>query len=119
MGIPQGLPVKLLKKVQIVRSDVYISQDGGALGALAQAGLLDTLPSDVLERVPAQFQSPDGVWVGLSGRARVLVYNPEQLEALGLELPASILDLTDPQYSGSGWMGADKRVFPIKCHRNA
>ena len=103
-GDTAGLASQIIEEGANSPADVYISQDGGALGALAQAGLLDTLPSDVLERVPAQFQSPDGVWVGLSGRARVLVYNPEQLEALGLELPASILDLTDPQYSGLvGW----------------
>lgn len=81
-------------------ADVYIAQDGGALGALAQAGLLAPLPSDILERVPTTFQSPDGVWVGLSGRARVLVYNPEQIDYLGLSLPDSILDLTAPDYRG-------------------
>lgn len=103
-GDTAGLASQIIEEGINSPADVYIAQDGGALGALAQAGLLDSLPSDVLEAVPAQFQSPDGVWVGLSGRARVLVSNPEQLEALGLELPASILDLTDAQYRGLvGW----------------
>ncbi|MEM9954693.1 MAG: iron ABC transporter substrate-binding protein [Chloroflexota bacterium] len=103
-GDTAGLASQIIEEGENSPADVYIAQDGGALGALAQAGLLDTLPSDVLERVPAQFQSPDGVWVGLSGRARVLVYNPAELEALGLELPASILDLTSDAYTGLvGW----------------
>lgn len=103
-GDTAGLASQIIEEGANSPADVYISQDGGALGALAQAGLLDTLPSDVLERVPSQFQSPDGVWVGISGRARVLVYNPEQMNSLGLELPASILDLTNSQYSGLvGW----------------
>lgn len=103
-GDTAGLASQLLVEGENSPADVYIAQDGGALGALAQANLLDTLPNDVLERVPSTFQSPDGVWVGISGRARVLVYNPEQVEALGLELPNSILDLTDSQYSGLvGW----------------
>lgn len=103
-GGTAGLASQIIEEGANSPADVYISQDGGALGALAQAGLLDTLPSDVLEAVPSQFQSPDALWVGISGRARVLVYNPEQLEALGLELPASILDLTDSQYRGLvGW----------------
>lgn len=103
-GDTAGLASQIIEEGANSPADVYISQDGGALGALAQAGLLDTLPSDVLARVPVQFQSPDGVWVGLSGRARVLVYNPEQLDALGLALPESILDLTDSSYRGLvGW----------------
>ena len=103
-GDTAGLASQIIEEGANSPADVYIAQDGGALGALAQAGLLDTLPSDVLERVPSQFQSPDGVWVGLSGRARVLVYNPQQVEALGLDLPASILDLSDAQYRGLvGW----------------
>ena len=86
-------------------ADLFISQDGGALGALAAEDILIELPEDVLERVisPA-FVSPDGVWIGLSGRARVLVYNPELLEEKELELPESILDLTGEEWNGLiGW----------------
>jgi iron(III) transport system substrate-binding protein len=86
-------------------ADVFISQDGGALGALAAEDMLTTLPDDVLEQVVSSaFVSPDGVWVGISGRARVMVYNPELLEEAGLELPESILDLTDEAWAGLiGW----------------
>lgn len=103
-GGTSGLASQLLVESENTPADVYIAQDGGALGALAQANLLDRLPNDILERVPTAFQSPDALWVGISGRARVLIYNPEQVEALGLELPNSILDLTDSQYSNLvGW----------------
>ncbi len=86
-------------------ADVFIAQDGGALGALANEGMLMELQSDVLERVadPA-FVSPDGLWVGLSGRARVLVYSPETLAEHELELPTSILDLIGEDWTGLvGW----------------
>jgi len=86
-------------------ADVFIAQDGGALGALAAEDMLMELPEDIIKRVidPA-FVSPDGVWVGLSGRARVLVYNPELLEEQELELPESILDLTGEDWRGIvGW----------------
>lgn len=89
-------------------ADVYIGQDAGALGALAKAGTLSVLPSDILERVPAVYASSEGYWVGLSARARVLVYNPTQVEELGLEVPTSILDLTKPDYTGLvGWAPAN------------
>ena len=86
-------------------ADVFIAQDGGALGALAAAEMLSELPQATLDRVidPA-FISPGGVWVGLSGRARVLVYKPETLEDLELELPQSLLDLTGEEWRGVvGW----------------
>ena len=86
-------------------ADVFIAQDGGALGALAAAGMLHKLPDATLERVAyAAFVSPDGVWTGLSGRARVFVYSPEALAEYGLELPNSILDLTGEEWNGLvGW----------------
>ena len=83
-------------------ADVYIGQDAGALGALAQAGRLTTLPSDVLERVPEALRSAEDQWVGLSGRARVLVYNPSVLSED--QLPASITELAAPEWAGRvGW----------------
>jgi iron(III) transport system substrate-binding protein len=103
-GDTASIASQLLEEGANTPADVVITQDGGALGALAAAGSLDVLPNDVMERSLPSFSSPENLWVGISGRARVLVYNPEQVEALGLELPASILDLTAPEYSGVvGW----------------
>ncbi len=83
-------------------ADVYIAQDAGALGALAAAGRLRPLPSDIIERVPAAYRSAQDLWVGLSGRARVLVYNTALVEEA--DLPVSILDLADPAWAGRvGW----------------
>jgi iron(III) transport system substrate-binding protein len=79
-------------------ADVFFSQDAGALGALADEGLLAELPDSVLDLVPAAFRSRQGVWVGTSGRARTLVYNPEAVS--DDELPASVFDLVDPKWQG-------------------
>ena len=86
-------------------ADVFIAQDGGALGALAAADMLHRLPDATIARVSdAAFVSPDGFWTGLSGRARVFVYSPELLEENGLNLPNSILDLTGEEWRGLvGW----------------
>ena len=86
-------------------ADVFIAQDGGALGAVAAADMLMQLPEETLARVTdSAFISPDGVWVGLSGRARVLVYEPAAIAELELELPESILDLTGEDWRGIvGW----------------
>jgi iron(III) transport system substrate-binding protein len=89
-------------------ADVFLSQDAGALGALQMADQLAPLPEALLERVPAEFESSRGEWVGVSGRARVLVYNPQLVETLGLALPQSLLDLKQPAYRGLvGWAPAN------------
>jgi iron(III) transport system substrate-binding protein len=85
-------------------ADIYFAQDAGALGAVADAGLLGALPDDILATVPAQFSDADGQWVGVSGRARTAAYTTSQ----EIELPDSILDFTAPQWAGRiGWAPAN------------
>lgn len=83
-------------------ADVYFAQDAGALGALASEGLLATLPQDILDQVEERFRSPDGQWVGLSGRSRVVAYNTDNVDPA--DLPDTIFGFTDPEWSGRiGW----------------
>ena len=83
-------------------ADVYFSQDAGSLGAVAAAGLLEPLPPELLQRVPAPFRSDEGEWVGVSGRARVLVYDSRELSTG--DLPQSVDELIEPAWRGRiGW----------------
>jgi len=75
-------------------ADVFFAQDPGSLGAVDPQ--LEQLPEDVLDRVDARFRDAEGRWVGTSGRTRVLVYNTGVLSED--ELPASVLDLTAPEW---------------------
>lgn len=83
-------------------ADLFFSQDAGALGALAADDLMVPLPDELLAPVPSQYRSEDDVWVGLSGRARVLVYNTKLVSEE--ELPKSVLDLEGARWKGRiGW----------------
>jgi iron(III) transport system substrate-binding protein len=84
-------------------ADVFFSQDGGALGALAKEDRLVALPQDLLDQVDSRFRDSDGDWVGVTGRARVLAYDTRELTET--DLPASVQDLADPAWKGRiGWV---------------
>ncbi len=99
------LAAQILEEGENSPADIFIAQDAGALGALAKAGLLSELPEALTGQVSdSAFVSPEGLWLGLSGRARVLVFDPDALAAAELPLPESILDLTDEAWRGKvGW----------------
>ena len=92
-------------------ADVFFAQDAGSLGALAQAGRLEKLPDEILNKVDARYRSPDGEWVGASGRARVLVYNTDQLQES--DLPGERAWPDRPQMGQPGGLGADQRQLPV------
>jgi iron(III) transport system substrate-binding protein len=96
------LAVTILEEGDASPADVFFAQDAGALGALAQEGRFAPLPEAVLERVEQRFRSPDGLWVGTSARARVLVYNTDLIS--DDEVPNTVDDLLDPKWDGQvGW----------------
>jgi iron(III) transport system substrate-binding protein len=79
-------------------ADVFLSQSPGAVAYLDGLDRLRPLPQSVLDAVPEDDRAPDGQWVGLTGRVRTLVYNPELIAES--ELPESVLELTDAEYDG-------------------
>jgi iron(III) transport system substrate-binding protein len=92
------LAAQLLEEGERTDADVFFSQDAGALGALADGGRLADLPQATLDSVEARFRSADGAWVGVSGRARVLDYNPTLVPEA--DLPAGVAALTEPRWEG-------------------
>ncbi len=83
-------------------ADVFWAQDAGALGAVVKAGLFTPIPEEVMTQVPEAYRSQDDLWVGTSGRARVLAYSPRRVTEG--ELPRTMAELTDPKWRGRiGW----------------
>ena len=79
-------------------ADVFFAENPPALQALSERGLLATVPAATLSAVPRSDSSPEHVWVGISARASVLVYNKDEIKAGAL--PASLLDLAKPRWKG-------------------
>ncbi len=97
-GSTSELVATLLEEGEHTPADLFISQDAAALGALSKSGQLRQLARTTLERVPRRFRSPNGDWVGLSGRARVVVYNTERTTPD--QLPQSLTDVVDAKFRG-------------------
>jgi iron(III) transport system substrate-binding protein len=101
-GDTAEMAAQILEEGDNSPADVFFGQDAGALGALAADGRLRPLAQAQLDKVPAGLRDDEGDWVGVSGRSRVVAYNTGVLTEA--DLPASILDFTDPRWNGKiGW----------------
>ena len=98
-GTPQ-LAAVLLEEQGSSPADVFFAQEPGGLGVVE--GLLAPMPEALLKGVPSWARSPDGLWTGVSGRARVIVYNTDRL--VPDDLPTDLWGLTESTWRGRvGW----------------
>ena len=97
-GQSADLALLIAEEGEMSPADVFISQSPGAVGFLAGEGLLQPISTDALSLVEPQFRNESGLWVGMSGRVRVIVYNEDLVDAR--DLPDSVFDLTDEQFAG-------------------
>lgn len=90
-------------------ADILISVDAGNLWNAARAGLLSRVDSpEIQANIPAHLRDPDHRWVGLTVRARTIMYNtrkvrPEELstyEALG-----------DPKWKGRLCLRTSSHIY--------
>ncbi len=95
-GDSAELAAQLLEEGNGSPAQVFFAQDAGALGAVETAGLFAKLPAKAATAVPAAYRAPDGTWTGVTGRARVIVYDPQQVPAD--QVPKTVGDLTDPKW---------------------
>ena len=78
-------------------ADILLTVDTSRLERAKDAGLLQSISSDVLEaKVPANLQDSDNQWFGFSQRARVIFYDKADVP----NPPQTYLDLADPAYAG-------------------
>jgi iron(III) transport system substrate-binding protein len=89
---------RILSEGEFTQADLLVTVDAGRLWRAEQAGVFAPVESEVLiERIPPYLRQPEGLWFGLSTRARVIIYN----KAAGLPAPlASYADLADPAHRG-------------------
>ena len=98
-------------------ADVFFSQSPGRSATSTSKDRLQTLPDDELGLVPERFRSPTGNGSGSPGGVRVLVYNTDAVDQA--DLPASVLDMTDPSFAGQVGVAPSNGSFQDFVSRDA
>ena len=92
-------------------ADAVLTVDIGRLDALHKAGLLESVDSAVLsEGIPAHLRHPDGIWFGLTTRARLALTSKDRVKPGELE---TIADLADPKFHGRICTRSGKHVYNV------
>ncbi len=90
-------------------ADLLLTTDAGRLYRAYEAGLLQPVRSDTLERaVPAIYRDPEGHWFGVSVRARVLMYASDRLDPAGL---STYEDLADERWKGRICIRSSNNIY--------
>ena len=100
-----GMVEKIISEESNPRCDVYWNNEVAHTLRLKKLGLLEAHVAPNASRIPAGFKDAEGYWTGLAARARVIIYNRNEL---GEELPKGILDCADPKWKGRVAMARPK-----------
>lgn len=108
-GEAGALMQRLKAEGQKTPADLLITVDAGNLWFAKKEALLQPVKSAVLEQnIPAHLRDVDGQWVGLSVRARTVVYNKNKVQPGDL---STYQALTGPQWKGRLCLLSGKKVY--------
>jgi iron(III) transport system substrate-binding protein len=89
-------------------ADVLLTVDTSRLQRAKDAGILQSVESEVLEtRIPPYLQDDENQWFGFSQRARIIFYDREEVE----NPPQTYMDLADPMYEGQVCARSSTNVY--------
>ena len=92
-------------------ADILITVDAGRLYRAEQKGIFTEVRSPILEkRIPAQFRHPDGLWFGLSKRARLIIYSKKAGEPKNLK---TYQDLVKPEFKNQVCVRSSSNIYNI------
>jgi iron(III) transport system substrate-binding protein len=97
-GSDTELGNQIVQEGQASPADVFLTENSPSVALVDSAGLLEKLPEEVLNKVPANFRPSNGHWIGIAARSTVFVYDKRKLKEA--DLPKSLMDLADPKWKG-------------------
>jgi iron(III) transport system substrate-binding protein len=90
-------------------ADVFITVDAARLWRAEEAGLLQPVQSEKLNTaIPANLRHPDGLWFGLTQRARAIAYSTEAVSPNDLSTYEA---LAQPEWKGRVCVRSSSNVY--------
>lgn len=90
-------------------ADVLITVDAGRLHRAKEKNLFQAVDSEVLHaNIPSKFRNPEGMWFGLTYRARILAYHKERVNSDELD---SYESLTEEQWKGRVLTRSSENIY--------
>lgn len=90
-------------------ADAFMTVDAGNLWIAEQAGLLQGFKSEAIERnIPTHLRAKDNSWVGLSMRARPIMYSTERVNPSALSTYEA---LAEPKWRGRLCLRTSRQVY--------
>ena len=113
VNLIEGRSDTLLSRIEqegeLSPADVFITVDAGRLRIAEEKGVLQPTRSEILEaRIPASLRHPDGLWFGLTQRARVIVASKDRVPA---DLTLDYEDLADPRWKGRLLIRSSSNIY--------
>ncbi|HEY4625207.1 MAG TPA: iron ABC transporter substrate-binding protein [Blastococcus sp.] len=97
-GDDSELANQIVQEGKASPADVFVTENSPSVQVVADAGLFAPLDKDTLAQVPDKYRPESGDWTGFAGRSTVLAYNPDLISEA--DLPASMMDLANPEWRG-------------------
>lgn len=113
VNVVEGKSDELIERIKVEGeaspADVFVTVDAGRLWRAEQAGIFQPVSSVVLdETVPAHLRHPDGLWFGLTKRARVIVYNADAIDPAELSTYEA---LAEPAWKGRVCVRSSSNIY--------
>lgn len=108
-GDSAALLERLRREGEESPADLFIAVDAGRLHQAEEEGVFQSVDSAVLtQRVPEHLRHPEGLWFGLTKRARVIVYASDRVEEGAIE---TYEDLADPEWRGRVLIRSSSNIY--------
>jgi iron(III) transport system substrate-binding protein len=108
-GSTQELYERLRAEGERTPADLLVTVDAGNLWNAARAGLLARVDSpELAQNIPAHLRDPENRWVGLTVRARTIVYNTQRVKPAELSTYEA---LGEPRWKGRLCLRSSKHIY--------
>lgn len=93
-----GVALRIVAERDQPQADVFWANEPLRTVMLQQQGLLEVYRSPSADDIPERYRDAGGYWTGFAARARVILYNTQEVKEG--EAPASVQDLVNPRWKG-------------------